>query len=80
MTPTANIDPYASEPKRFVGRTARFLPVGKTHGPQMVGIVTAQKWAGRTVKGNLPDWSLDVRGASGKVITVSLVENRVSFD
>lgn len=80
MTPSANIDPFASEPKKWVGKTARFLPVGKAHGAQMVGIVTAQKWAGRTVKGNLPDWSLDVRGSSGKVITISLVENRASFD
>jgi hypothetical protein len=73
-------DPYASEPSRFIGKTARFLPVGKTHGPQLVGIVTAQKWAGFTVKGHIPDYSLECRGGSGKVITVSLVENRVSFD
>ncbi len=75
-----NADPYASEPNRWVGRTARFLPLGQSHGPQLVGIVTAQKWAGFTAKGDLPDYELSVRGSSGKVIPVSLVENRVSFD
>lgn len=75
-----SIDPYASEPKRFVGRTVRFLPVGQCHGVQKVGIVTAQRFTGRTAKGNLPDYALDVRGSSGKVITISLVENRASFD
>ena len=73
-------DPYASEPTRFIGRTARFLPVGQCHGVQKVGIVTAQRFTGRTTKGNLPDYELSVRGQSGKVITISLVENRVSFD
>lgn len=73
-------DPYASEPSRWIGRSARFLPVGKTHGPQLVGIVTAQRYTGRTAKGDIPDYALECRGASGKVVTVSLVENRVSFD
>ena len=80
MTPTAAIDPYASEPNRWIGKTARFLPIGKAHGPQMVGIVTGQKWAGRDNKGAIPDYALEIRGSSGKVITVSLVENRVTFD
>lgn len=80
MTPTADIDPYASEPKKWVGKTARFLPTGKAHGTQMVGIVTAQKWVGRTVKGCIPDYELSVRGQSGKVIQISMVENRVTFE
>ena len=77
---TATADPYADEPKKWIGKTARFLPIGHAHGPQMVGIVTAQRFTGRTAKGNLPDYALDVRGSSGKIITISLVENRASFD
>lgn len=79
MTPTADIDPYADEPKKWVGRTARFLPIGKTHGPQMVGIVIAQKWAGRNNKGSIPDYTLTVRGQSGKTMEISMVENRATF-
>ena len=77
MTTTA--DPYASEPSKWVGRTARFLPLGVAHGAQYVGIVTAQQWAGRTAKGNLPDYRLTVRGQSGNTMEISMVENRATF-
>ena len=73
-------DPYADQPKRFIGRTARFMPIGQSHGPQLVGIVTAQRFTGRTQRGNLPDYELSVRGSSGAIKTISLVENRVSLD
>lgn len=59
-----------------MGRVVRF-----DHGGQrLVGTVTAQKWAGRTARGALPDYTLTVRGSSGKTIDVSLVESRASFD
>jgi len=73
-------DPYANQPQRFIGCTVRFLPVGQCHGAGLVGIVTAQRFNGRTIKGDLPDYELSVRGNSGKVITISLVENRASFE
>lgn len=69
-------DPYADQPKRWVGRTVRF----DHNGARLVGVVTAQKWAGRTPRGALPDYTLTVRGNSGKTLDVSLVESRASFD
>lgn len=80
MTPTAHRDPYADQPAKWVGLTCRFLPVGQIHGINKVGIVIAQRFIGRTARGDIPDYALDVRGNSGKVVTISLVENRASFD
>lgn len=76
MTPTADIDPYADEPKRWIGRRCHFLKDGK----ELIGVVTAQKWAGRTARGALPDYTLTVRGNSGRTMEISLVENKASFD
>jgi hypothetical protein len=48
-------------------------------GKRLAGVVTAQEWSGLTVRGAIPDWSLCIRGQSGKTLTVSLVNNYVSF-
>lgn len=73
---TADTDPNAGQPAKWVGRTARFDHAGA----RLVGTVTAQAYAGRTARGNLHDWTLSVRGSSGKTLEVSLVESRASFD
>jgi hypothetical protein len=69
-------DPYADQPKKWVGRVCRFDHAGA----RLVGTVTAQKYAGRTPRGALPDYTLTVRGQSGKTLEISLVESRASFD
>lgn len=69
-------DPYADHPNRWVGRVARFDYDGK----RLVGTVTAQRYSGRTERGNLPDYALTIRGSSGATLVVSLVESRASFD
>jgi len=68
-------DPYADQPKKWIGCTAQFI-----HNKQsLVGIVIAQRFTGRTVKGNIPDYALVVRGQSGKTLEISLVENKATL-
>lgn len=68
-------DPYADQPKKWIGCTAQFI-----HNKQnLVGIVIAQRFTGRTVKGNIPDWSLTIRGKSGNTLEISLVENKATL-
>lgn len=76
MTPTADVDPYADQPKKWVGRTCSFLKDGKP----LIGVVTAQRWAGRNNRGAIPDYTMTVRGASGRTMEISMVENYASFD
>jgi len=76
MQPTDHIDPYAYQPKKWIGLRCHFLKDGK----ELIGVVTAQKWAGRTARGDLPDYTLVVRGQSGRTMEISLVENKASFD
>ena len=76
MSTPADNDPYADQPKKWVGKTARFDHAGQ----RLVGVVIAQKWAGRTARGAIPDYTLTIRGNSGKTLDVSLVESRASFD
>lgn len=76
MTPITDIDPCADQPKKWVGKRCHFLKDGK----ELIGVVTAQKWAGCTARGALPDYTLVVRGQSGRTMEISLVENKASFD
>jgi hypothetical protein len=68
-------DPYANQPKKWIGCTAQFLHQGQS----LVGIVTAQRFTGRTIKGNIPDYALTIRGKSGKTLEISLVENKATL-
>jgi hypothetical protein len=68
-------DPHPAGPSRFLGRSIRFDRDGK----RLVGIVTEARYVGRTERGDIPDYELTVRGASGACITVSLVESHASF-
>ena len=66
-------DPHPN-PDRFVGRAASFDHGGR----RLVGIVETQRYTGRTVRGEIPDYDVTIRGASGAAVTVSLVESRLS--
>jgi hypothetical protein len=75
-----NKDPWAHEPKRWVGRQVSFdLPLSDDSTRRATGTVISQKWAGRTKRGAIPDWELTVEGKSGKRLIVSLVESHCSF-
>ena len=45
---------------------------------RLVGIIEAQRFIGFTQRGNIPDYQLTIRGASGALITTSLVESYAS--
>lgn len=75
MPDEKDADPYAHQPTRWVGRKVSF----EHQGNRLVGVVEQQVYAGRTKRGNIPDWSLVVRGTSGKTLTISLVESYASF-
>jgi hypothetical protein len=47
---------------------------------RLCGTVLKAEYIGRTQRGQLPDYSLQVAGASGKTLTISLVENYASFE
>ncbi len=57
--------------RSFVGRTVSF----DLGGRRVVGRVEAQVYVGLTARGAIPDYSLSVRGSSGRLETVSLVES-----
>lgn len=62
---------------RFKGRKVSFdNPHGKL---RLVGTIESARWVGRTIKGNIPDWHVCIVGQSGKKVTVSLVESKLSF-
>lgn len=43
-------------------------------GKVLVGIIDAARYLGKTERGAIPNYSLTVRGASGKTVEVNLVE------
>jgi len=63
-------DPHPN-PMRFVGLRCSF----NFDGRRLVGIVQAQTYIGRTVRGQIPDYRLTIRGESGKTVEISLVES-----
>jgi hypothetical protein len=65
--------PYPNS--RWIGRKCSFDHAGK----RLVGTVEEATFAGWTKRGAIPDWQLKIRGASGKTLTVSLVEAHTSF-
>lgn len=40
----------------------------------LVGIIEAARYIGKTERGQIPNYSLTVRGASGKTVEVNMVE------
>ena len=73
---TTAADPYADQPKRWVGKTVRFDHSGK----RLVGVCLSHTYTGRTARGSIPDYLLTVRGTSGTMLDVSLVESKALFD
>ncbi len=47
---------------------------GAIGGKVLVGIVEAARYIGKTERGQIPNYSLTVRGASGKTAEVNFVE------
>jgi hypothetical protein len=67
-------------PSRFIGRQCSFNepnPKGKPR--RLVGIIESATYAGRFNRGMIPDYTLVIRGQSGKALTVSLVESYLSL-
>jgi hypothetical protein len=73
------IDPHPNH-SRFVGRPISFdHPAGDPARKRLVGTVEAQQFAGYKARGAIPDYTLTVRGKSGKTLTISLVESYATF-
>lgn len=47
---------------------------GPMAGKTLVGLIESARYLGETERGKIPNWSLTVRGASGKTCEVNLVE------
>lgn len=62
-------------PQDLIGLQAGF----EHHGKRLVGIVTAATLAEPWGKGKIPDFTVTVRGCSGRMLTVSLVETYMRF-
>lgn len=78
--PQLESDPHPDGARRFVGRSVSFDdPAGGSSSRRLVGMVEAASYTGRTVRGAIPDYSLTIRGQTGKRITVSLVESHASI-
>ncbi len=73
---------YEAKAASFIGRRVSFIGSAGSPlaGKNLVGIVEAATYAGETKRGNIRDWSLTVRGASGKTMSISLVENYCTLD
>lgn len=79
---SVDTDPFAHDPRRWVGRQATFDRPGTEHavtGRRLTGTVISQKWAGRTARGSIPDYTLVIEGPNGGRLTVSMVESHASF-
>lgn len=78
--PSNDTDPFAHDPRRWVGRECTFdLPLSDDSTRRATGTVIAQKWAGRTKRGAIPDYTLTIEGRSGTRVNVSMVESHCSF-
>jgi hypothetical protein len=71
-------DPHP-KPNRFLGRRVSFDYEAGGRVSRLIGVVEAQRYTGRTDRGQIPDYELSIRGSSGKAVTVSLVESYASF-
>lgn len=69
---------------KWIGKRCSFNSElgGPMAGKVLVGIVDAAKYIGKTERGRIPNYSLSVRGQSGKTLEVNLVEQyaRISDD
>lgn len=72
--------PHSLNPSRWIGRPCSFdYPAGDAAAKRLVGTVEKAEWAGYTQRGHLPDFTLSVRGKSGALVKVSMVESYAVF-
>lgn len=72
---------------RFVGKIAAFYPkpgavksgLPVSGAARYVGAVVGAKPSAPTKRGSIPDFELTIRGKSGRIATVSMVENYVNL-
>lgn len=69
-------DPHPSGSARFLGLSCSFNY--GTPPRRLVGIVERAIYIGRTARGQIPDYSLTIRGNSGRQVEVSMVESGFS--
>lgn len=72
-------DPHPTGPSRFKGRRISFDHNVNGRVARLVGVVEQAEFNGYTQRGKIPDYTLTVRGQSGAVVKVSLVESYASF-
>lgn len=73
-------DPHPAGSSRFVGRSCSFdYTAPGAPARRLVGLVERAVYVGRTARGALPDYTLTLRGSSGRLIEVSLVESYAVF-
>lgn len=78
--PDENSDPHHRDTTRWIGRQVSFDH--QPHGApacRLVGVVEDARYIGPTARGQIPDWEISVRGKSGALLNVSLVESHASF-
>lgn len=63
-------------PTELIGKEVRFIHQAKA----LRGVVIAAEPNGFTAKGNIPDLTLTVRGASGKTLKISQVGSHAQWD
>lgn len=73
-----NPDDPPFPPSKYVARMASFNDPANPKR-RLFGHVETAAYIGRIARGAIPDYQLNIRGASGKILMVSLVENQVSF-
>lgn len=66
-------DPHPSGGSRFIGRQVSF-DYG-TPPRRLTGVVEQAVYLGTTLRGDIPDYQLTIRGQSGTTLSVSLVES-----
>jgi hypothetical protein len=71
---------HSLNPTRWLGRSVSFdYPAGDAAATRLVGTVEKAEWAGYTQRGHLPDFTLYIRGKSGALLKVSMVESYATF-
>lgn len=67
---------HEAQAQNWIGRKVSFdrEPGNAVAGQRLVGIIESATAKGRTERGNIPNYGLTVRGASGKTCEVNLVE------
>jgi hypothetical protein len=80
VPPHAEPDPHPAGASRFLHRACAFDdPTGGVPPRRLVGVVEEARYVGRTARGQIPDYRCTVRGRSGALLEVSMVESYMTF-